>query len=323
MKVLSQGKAQFFGGLDLLSRVTELVVKMKFDEQEKYKEYFSDLQKRLEDISGIINTSQDSQTELSNNEQNLSNDFEKNMAHFKERAEEAESVDDLKTVVFSNIESIEERLKDFKEKQGSLREKANREVNKLQLKVSQLTDAQEKLRKTIEEKDKQMMIDDLTSIYNKLAYEKEIESLHSWWLKNKDENLHLAVLDIDHFKSINDKLGHDIGDVVLREVALSLRRIIGPKGMVYRWGGEEFVIIIPELNLKSSIEILKNARLHFENNPIKIINHAPVPITISGGIASFHKENDTPNSIFKKADIALYFSKNNGRNKISFYKIKK
>jgi diguanylate cyclase (GGDEF)-like protein len=323
VKVLSQGKAQFFGGLDLLSRVTELVVKMKFDEQEKYKEYFSDLQKRLEDISSIINTSQDSQTELSNNEQNLSNDFEKNMAHFKERAEEAESVDDLKTVVFSNIESIEERLKDFKEKQGSLREKANREVNKLQLKVSQLTDAQEELRKTIEEKDKQMMIDDLTSIYNKLAYEKEIESLHSWWLKNKDENLHLAVLDIDHFKSINDKLGHDIGDVVLREVALSLRRIIGPKGMVYRWGGEEFVIIIPELNLKSSIEILKNARLHFENNPIKIINHAPVPITISGGIASFHKENDTPNSIFKKADSALYFSKNNGRNKISFYKIKK
>ncbi len=322
-KVLSQGKAQFFGGLDLLSRVTELVVKMKFDEQEKYKEYFCDLQKRLEDISGIINTNLSNQENIKENEDSFSNDFKTNINALRQSAEDAESIDDLKTVVFSNIESIEERLKEFKEKQSSLREKANREVNKLQLKVSQLTDTQEELRKTIEEKDKQMMIDDLTSIYNKLAYEKEIENLYSWWLKNKNENLHLAVLDIDHFKSINDKLGHDIGDIILREVALSLKRIIGPKGMVYRWGGEEFVIIIPDLNLKESIETLKNARLYFEDNPVKIINHAPVSITISGGIASFHKESDTPQSIFKKADSALYYSKNNGRNKISFYKIKK
>lgn len=322
-KQLSQGRAKFFGGLDLLSRVTDYVMKMHFNEQEKYKQYFIDLQSRLETISLVIGIQNDNNEQLEKNEKNFHSDFKNNLTSLKNKTQDTTNIEDLKNSVFSNIQNLENSLAEFKQQQNSLRDKARVEIVSLKKKIDALTKEQEKLKQNIENKNKKILQDELTTIPNRTAYEIEIDQLYKEWKSNYENNfLTICIVDVDNFKKINDNYGHDIGDVILKETALRLRQIVGSKGFVARWGGEEFVVVYPDINLKESVVLTKKIRLYFEKYPIKIQNHAPIILTISGGVATFSEESDTPNIVFKRADNALYYSKNNGRNKISYYQKK-
>jgi len=319
---LHKGELEFFGGLDLLSRVTDFVIKMKLEEQELYKKHFFSIQDKLNSIYNVINSQITNNDSLNEIEHEFIQDFQKEIDNLKNHTKKTTTLEDLKNTVFINLENIQDNIKIFKEKQNTLRIKSNNEINNLKKQITKLTDEQSEFQNIIEEKDNQIVVDELTSIKNKIGYQKDIKKIYNLWKENKSEKLNLGIIDIDHFKSINDRFGHDVGDIVLKEIASSVNSIIKTKGTIYRWGGEEFVLILPNAELKESTEELKKIRLFFENNPIKINSELMVPITISGGVATFKTEADTPQTVFKKADNALYHSKNNGRNKISYHKIK-
>jgi diguanylate cyclase (GGDEF)-like protein len=126
----------------------------------------------------------------------------------------------------------------------------------------------------------------------------------------------VALLDIDHFKHINDSLGHLAGDDVLRRLAAELRGVSRSSDLVVRWGGEEFLIVFPGTRAGQAAGIVERLRAHLAAAPITLPGGgAPVPVTISGGVSEA-QAGDTPESLVQRADKGLYRAKETGRNRL-------
>lgn len=125
----------------------------------------------------------------------------------------------------------------------------------------------------------------------------------------------VAVIDIDHFKSVNDRFGHHIGDQVLCRVACHLERQIGEGNVMARAGGEEFFVLLPGHTISSAGDVLDAARQNIAAYEIECEN-ATIPVTISLGLALYEGPSETIWDVLKKADRALYSAKNAGRNRI-------
>lgn len=140
---------------------------------------------------------------------------------------------------------------------------------------------------------------------------------------SNDQYVGLVVLDIDLFKSINDNYGHDAGDQVLVAVAQQLKTVIGESGMVFRLGGEEFGVLLPEHTLAEAHQLAEKMVVHLRQHPFVYENQA-IKITISAGVASNHvdvanQKNKTSQSLsdlMKIADDCLYQAKKSGRNQV-------
>lgn len=155
-------------------------------------------------------------------------------------------------------------------------------------------------------------IDELTNIYNrhKISEEIDVEIARA---QRYQGTFALIMIDIDHFKSINDLYGHDTGDYVLQELSSVILKFIRKSDRFGRWGGEEFMIVSPNLDEKEAI--------HFANKLKEVVATYPLmniqKLTISLGVTLFDLR-DTKESLLKRVDNALYKSKENGRNGVSF-----
>lgn len=152
--------------------------------------------------------------------------------------------------------------------------------------------------------------DELTGIYNRNKL-KEMFDIEVKKVKRFQHPLSMAMLDIDHFKLLNDTYGHLIGDEVLVMLAKLIKENLRETDTVARWGGEEFVVIFSETNINNAAVALKNLQ-----NKINSIKHESAGnITVSYGLTEY-KSNDTIQTTLQRCDTALYKAKNNGRNRI-------
>ncbi|MEK3703972.1 sensor domain-containing diguanylate cyclase [Paenibacillus sp. FSL R7-0198] len=150
----------------------------------------------------------------------------------------------------------------------------------------------------------------LTGLKNRRFFqEKMVESLILF--REKQRNFSLLVVDIDHFKSINDTYGHPIGDLVLGNLAGLLQSLSRSTDVVARYGGEEFVIILPNCEEEQAIGIAERYR-----SQVALADWGEYNITVSIGAATVIEE-DTEKSLFQRADNALYASKTGGRNRVT------
>jgi len=137
----------------------------------------------------------------------------------------------------------------------------------------------------------------------------------------KKKPLSLLFTDIDHFKSFNDTYGHQVGDVVLKEVANILANHGRKIDTAARYGGEEFCLIMPQTKSKEAFEIAEKIRIAVEANTVTCDNLEDLKVTISIGIAQFNAKTDPNNQAFiEKADKAMYAAKKGGRNKSNIYR---
>ncbi len=122
-------------------------------------------------------------------------------------------------------------------------------------------------------------------------------------------------MDIDHFKRINDSFGHDVGDEVLREFAVRLATNVRVIDLPCRFGGEEFVVIMPDTPLAGAERVAERLRLHVSGSPFYVSGAAELlTVTISIGVACTLGPDDTPEALLKRADDAVYEAKSKGRN---------
>jgi two-component system cell cycle response regulator len=125
------------------------------------------------------------------------------------------------------------------------------------------------------------------------------------------------LVDIDHFKRINDTFGHDVGDEVLKEFAVRLATNVRGIDLACRYGGEEFVVIMPDTELKDALRIAERLRLHVAGSPFRAPGLAePLSVTISIGVACTEGAGDTQDALLKRADEAVYEAKAHGRNQV-------
>ena len=158
--------------------------------------------------------------------------------------------------------------------------------------------------------------DFLTGLYNRMRCEKDLKK-HILRVKENNGNGALFFLDLDNFKNINDGLGHQYGDVLLREISNQLRTIPEISKTCYRMGGDEFVIILPEEHYHKKEEI-RNKLMGIFNKPW-YLKGADYFCTVSVGIVEFPRDGIEANDLIKKADIAMYEAKKDGKNRAHDY----
>ena len=173
----------------------------------------------------------------------------------------------------------------------------------------------ERLRDSVQTSIELAITDALTGLHNRRYMETHMSGLVEQAL-SRGHPLAVLVLDIDHFKSINDAHGHDAGDEVLREFALRVRKSIRGIDLACRYGGEEFVVFMPETDLAAATAVAERLRRRIASEPFPIRERARgIDVTISIGIAALGADDDAA-SVIKRADQALYRAKHNGRNRV-------
>ena len=178
----------------------------------------------------------------------------------------------------------------------------------------QFNELEEKVKSLQEELDKaykELLIDSLTKAYNKKALKKDLNEILKE-TNQKDLDLVIAVIDFDDFKHINDTYGHLVGDFALIKLVEIIKRIIAKKYKVYRFGGDEFVLVLNKAGLKEAEHILEKIVHKIGHTSLKY-NHYLIKISVSIG-ATKHKKGDTMDTLLERADDALYEAKKAGKN---------
>lgn len=157
--------------------------------------------------------------------------------------------------------------------------------------------------------------DALTGLYNRRHFEENIER-EFLRARRYNHNLSFAIIDIDFFKKINDTYGHMAGDYVLKEVAYTILQCFRKTDMVFRYGGEEFAVIITETSLENAVIPLERLRKSIQEQNF-IYDGNNIKITISIGVSEITEQIKTVQELFETADKALFKSKQNGRNQIN------
>jgi diguanylate cyclase (GGDEF)-like protein len=156
--------------------------------------------------------------------------------------------------------------------------------------------------------------DSLTGLYNRRAVLGKLHELINFANRYK-EDFSLSMLDIDHFKMVNDHYGHLTGDEVLEEIAVLIRRNIRETDIVGRYGGEEFIIILPKTNLSSAWVVAERLRSIIEKAEMKDSAGNVFAITVSQGLVAWERDEDAA-SLISRSDEALYKAKEKGRNRV-------
>jgi two-component system cell cycle response regulator len=172
------------------------------------------------------------------------------------------------------------------------------------------------LREKVQQSIELALYDPLTGLNNRRFLENHLATM----LDNarmRRTPLTLMILDIDHFKQVNDTYGHDCGDEVLKSFADRLRGIIRGGDLLCRLGGEEFVIVMPNVEVSAAARIAERARQAIQQEPFVIdAGGRAIPVTTSIGVAERGPDDDT-SSLYRRADRALYRAKSEGRNRVS------
>jgi len=158
--------------------------------------------------------------------------------------------------------------------------------------------------------------DELTGLYNRHYLNAHLDNLVRQALNN-NKPLSLMMMDMDHFKSVNDTYGHDVGDQVLKQLSDIIVKTIRSADLAARFGGEEFVVLMPETDSQQAKDAGERIRKVIEGTPMKVTHEVgELNKTVSIGVAFLNELGDSGQALLKRADEALYKAKNGGRNRV-------
>jgi len=172
------------------------------------------------------------------------------------------------------------------------------------------------LRNRIEESIEASVVDALTGLHNRRYMETHLSTLVDE-ARRSGRSLSVLLADIDHFKQVNDTYGHDAGDAVLKEFSSRFRRNTRGIDLACRYGGEEFLIIMPDTPLARAYQIGERLRVSIASDAFAIRPGLGIQLTASVGLATLERPDDTPETVFRRADSALFDAKRRGRNRVA------
>lgn len=175
---------------------------------------------------------------------------------------------------------------------------------------------QEALKSQYQQSISMAITDALTGLYNRHYLNTHLDNMVKQALAN-GKHLALMIMDMDHFKFVNDNYGHDAGDMVLKQLAHLIIQASRSTDLAARFGGEEFIILMPETDPQAALGAANRMREMVEAAPFTINTQGEtIKRTISIGVASLHPDNDSSEGLIKRADEALYAAKHGGRNQV-------
>ncbi|WP_395344556.1 diguanylate cyclase [Ningiella sp. W23] len=224
---------------------------------------------------------------------------------------DSQRIEDLKREAQTHLTKMQSSLKASEADERAEQEKLIVLLESMQKRLSELEDKAQNYKQKLLDQRIQAMTDTLTKLPNRMAYEEKVEATYKQSKQSQNE-LCMAILDIDHFKQINDKYGHSVGDKTLQIIATQIKKNLNDDDFVARWGGEEFVALMPKSSLTDCFERLEAMREKISQLPF-MFKGQRVSVTVSIGLTDM-LEYSSIEKAFEQADALLYEAKQNGRN---------
>lgn len=299
--------------LPILDDLAVLMLAITDSGQHEFETYLKQLNERLEAFQSNLQAASDGHADSSSAARAMDTQIREQVDGLQSSVQEAADLDDLKQVLESHLEGLLGTM-DHHQKQRDEREKeVAARLQSLAERVSSMEQEAQGYREHLEEQRQKALIDPLTGLPNRAAWTERLEHEVGQWQQHGNSLL-LAMLDLDHFKRINDNYGHLAGDKVLKIIANVLRKRLRGSDFIARFGGEEFVLLMPNTSLPAGARIVEALRAAVEACPFHFKGE-PVTITVSVGLSAF-KAGDRSDLVIKRADQALYRAKDAGRNRV-------
>jgi len=233
------------------------------------------------------------------------------MSLIQKNVQSTNDLQELKLEICKNVDDISDGVDDYAER-FSLHHEATAERNlKLTEQLSQMEQETQELQVMLKENRTKLLYGALTGVYSRMAYDERISQELARWTRYQTP-FNYVILDIDHFKRVNDSYGHNAGDKALKLVAQMMLKYVRQSDYVFRIGGEEFVLLLTSTSADNASIMVEKMRagiaassFHFKGEPINL--------TLSAGITETRADDDVE-AIYERADKALYKAKNSGRN---------
>ena len=244
----------------------------------------------------------------------FTNAIEKEMSVFQEAVDFTHSLEDLKSKVVASIFAIKKAIEGSRLDDSSRHKQSERQVAVLKKNLDRLKSEIISARQRSETLEVELLSDPLTRAYNRRAYDQRIEEEIKRHHRYKTA-FSMLLLDVDHFKQINDKYGHSVGDLCLKEIINRIKPLLRETDFLARFGGEEFVIILPETKYDGAAEVAEKIRVHIEKTDF-LHKGEHVSVTISLGGTEVHISDKNGEKMFERVDKAMYQAKQSGRNRV-------
>ncbi|MEM9101719.1 MAG: diguanylate cyclase [Pseudomonadota bacterium] len=298
---------------DIVEQISRMVLDIANENQAKFEAFLVDLNARLSQVQEFLEQSTSLSQRSHQASQHLNRNMHDEMESLKNEMQESKDLPTLKQQVDFRINNLLGAFTEFQTIQTECFNKGETQIATLQKRLKETEAEMQRLKQEVIEQRKLAQIDALTSLPNRHMYLERLEQEYNRWRRYRS-SISLVMCDIDYFKKINDEYGHLTGDTVIKEVAQFLRNGVRESDFLSRYGGEEFVILMPETGLADATKAVNKLRQNLQKLSIHS-NGMEINVTASFGVAEFFGE-DTTTDVFARADRALYRAKDRGRNQV-------
>lgn len=297
--------------IPILDETADFLLQCIETSQVKIEEFLQSLDLRLQAIRALVTEASNGTSDRAKARQELDTLVRQQLSDVRSVVSGRVDLTTLGSSVSNHLELILRAMEHYRDEEEIREKRFNEHIEQLQERLTDMTHELQANQQSLEDQKRKATTDALTGLPNREAYQQRInEELARF--QRYGSPLSLVMCDIDYFKKINDSYGHLAGDKVLQLIARSLQKNIRDTDFIARFGGEEFVILMPETNIEEALAAANKLREFIAESPFNFRKER-VFITMSIGIAEF-QENETPNNAFERADLALYKAKSSGRN---------
>jgi len=296
-----------------LNHVAELVIAAVTRSKREFEAFLKRLDERLELLREHFSAQSSAQSGRLDASEHLDREIREEIERVGQRLQESDDLQDLKQSVSRHLESIGQAVGRFRTQESERERALSEQLEAMQEKVAAMEAHSEQMQEQVRKERLRAMTDLLTELPNREAWQERLSFEYNRW-QRYSHPLTIGVLDIDLFKRINDSYGHKAGDRVLQLVAREFRDRLRTTDFVARFGGEEFVVLFPETEPSDARAVVDKLREHVGKLPFHFRGE-PVTVTFSAGLAGFIA-GDTEESVFDRADRALYQAKDAGRDQV-------
>ena len=299
--------------LPILDDLATLMLAISDSGQHEFETYLQRLNERLESFQSNLQAASDGHADSRSAAQAMDTQIREQVDGLQNSMHEAADLDDLKQVLENQLEGLLGTMDQHRKQRDEREQEVAGRLKSLAERVALMEQEALGFREHLEEQRQKALIDPLTGLPNRAAWSERLDHEISEWQQHGN-TLMLAMLDLDHFKRINDNYGHLAGDKVLKLIASVLRKRLRGTDFIARFGGEEFVLLMPSTAPAAGMKLLEYLRASIEACPFHFKGER-VTITISMGLTAF-KPGEHSDLVLKRADQALYRAKNAGRNRV-------
>jgi diguanylate cyclase len=299
--------------IPILDDLATLMLAINDSGQHEFEVYLQRLNERLESFQSNLQAASEGHADSRSAARQMDSQIREQVDGLQSSMHEAADLDDLKQVLESHLEGLLGTMDHHQKQRDEREQEVAARLHSLAERVAHMEQEALGYREHLEEQRQKALIDPLTGLPNRAAWSERLEHEIGQWQRHGNTLL-LAMLDLDHFKSINDNYGHLAGDKVLKIIANVLRKRLRGTDFIARFGGEEFVLMMPGTVPAVGAKLLETLRAAIEACPFHFKGER-VTITISMGLTAF-KPGEHSDLALKRADQALYRAKNGGRNRV-------